>query len=332
MDLLRRYIEFETRDLDETEALVRADVRQCRMEVTRPRAPYYVRMRSAQADLLTITETVNAAPLMIWTEPDPRAYLLTLRYGGRSESRWGRRSRSDGPGEFLLRSPGRLDVYRTSGDDSVMVVRIPAELLEREARYWAGRDVDVPFEIAQPFKATGSGVGLALHGLLEAVNLDPPLPLAAQWCARNLILKLVTGTNNSWRPFLECTPDKPLWGPRHKTVWRAEAYMEAHLTQPFSIGDVAHAAEVGTRALEYSFQRVRGRKPVAMRLTLRLDEARRRFERGEETTGVTAVSRALGFSNVGRFVADYERQFHETPAATLARAHRQKSQFVRIVT
>lgn len=318
MKLLTRYSEFETRDLDETVAMNRANLRYCSMELRRQGA-YYIRVRSAQADLLTVSTVVNRAPVVCRTETDPRSHLLTLRYQGHGECRSGGRVVVDSPGEFRVASPARPAVYTTSGEDQMVVVRIPADLLEREARLLCGQPVDAaPFEIAEPFPA-GSPVGYALDRLIQHLNFPTPGHSEERRLAHNLVSLLVATTRNNWQPLSAYTPSA---ASARRIVWLAEQYLEEHLIDA-TMGEVADFAGVGLRTLEYAFGQIRERTPVAMRRTLLLDEALRRFlDPTAGATTVRAVAYALGFTNVGRFCEAYAQQFHEHPVATLQRSLR----------
>lgn len=306
MNLLRRYPQFETTDLDEIRALTAASLHQCRMEIP-ARAPFRWRVRTAQADLVRVSEIETLSPLVTAMEPDPRFYVLTLRQGGCEHRQRGRTQRIE-PRQLFLYSPAGL-LHRSFGADHVMVARIPADLIEREARMAAAQPGPL-FEIPGPIPPA-SPVAKALAALVAQLNRAHPREAETRTLARWLVTMLVTRTANTWEPLLAHGP----CGCKKETVLRAEEYMEAN--RDASIPAVAAAAEVSERALEFAFQCRRGRTPVQMRRVLLLDEAMRQIKRGERS--FRQIAQALGVGNEDRLAAEYERQFHETPAATLRR-------------
>lgn len=313
MELLRRFPQFETTDLDEMRQLAAASLHYCRMEMP-ARVPYRVEMRTAQVDLVRVSAIYTRAPLVTITEPDPRFYLLVERQGG-CEHRLRGRSQRIAPGQLFLYPPEGL-VHRSFGEDRVVVARIPADLIAREARLAAAQPgplFEVPGSIP-PASAVAKRLGRLLRHLNRAW---PPMPAGRQLVS-DLITVLVRTTASNWEPLLAHGP----CGCDRRTVRRAEEFMEARLGEPFTMGEVAAASEVSLRALEHAFQCLRGRTPVEMRRTLRLDEALRGFKRGQYTSAAAAAY-ALGFTNADRFARFYEHQFHEPPSAILRRVRGQ---------
>ena len=56
---------------------------------------------------------------------------------------------------------------------------------------------------------------------------------------------------------------------------RLRAYIEEHLDQPLSMGELSAAVQAHPRVLQYSFRRVLGMTPVAYLRVLRLHAVRR---------------------------------------------------------
>ena len=103
-------------------------------------------------------------------------------------------------------------------------------------------------------------------------------------------------------------------------VRRAEAWIDANLTEPIGMEEVAAAIGVGIRSLQISFKRVRGCSPHAFILRRRLEAARQMLLSAGEEASVTAIATTLGFFELGRFSQRYRQHFGETPSKTLARS------------
>lgn len=97
--------------------------------------------------------------------------------------------------------------------------------------------------------------------------------------------------------------------------WLLRARPETALDIP------ALCSELGTseRTLRRTFQRYFGLSPARYLRVQRLHRAREILKQGESPVTVTRVAIALGFSDQGRFAADYGHLFGELPSETLRR-------------
>jgi AraC-like DNA-binding protein len=126
--------------------------------------------------------------------------------------------------------------------------------------------------------------------------------------------------------FIDCLVDRhPDTGRRAPDLGAAqvrlvEQWMEANLTEPIGVEDLAAVADVSVRSLQLAFRRLRGCTPMQALMRRRLDLARVLLEQGGFGVNVTAIAMQLGFFNLGRFSARYRQAFGETPSATLARS------------
>jgi AraC-like DNA-binding protein len=104
------------------------------------------------------------------------------------------------------------------------------------------------------------------------------------------------------------------------SVHRALAFIEAHVTEPIHLEDIAEAAGVPPRTLYEAFRRFRGVSPMRHIRNLRLELARQRLLAcGGEGNGTT-IALDAGFGHLGRFSQDYAARFGEKPSETLRRA------------
>ena len=98
-------------------------------------------------------------------------------------------------------------------------------------------------------------------------------------------------------------------------VRRAETFMRAHLAEDISLAEIAGHAGVSTRTLQYGFNRSHGLSPMAFLKACRLDRvhAELRAARPGRVT-VTEIAMNWGFSQFGRFAADYRARFGVSPS------------------
>jgi AraC-like DNA-binding protein len=110
----------------------------------------------------------------------------------------------------------------------------------------------------------------------------------------------------------------PDWVPP-AAVRRAAAFINAHPHQPITLDDIAAAAGVTGRALQYAFRRHYDTTPTGYLRQVRIDHAHHELaaaEPGDGTT-VSAVARKWGWTSPAHFAAAYRRQHGQLPSQTL---------------
>jgi AraC-like DNA-binding protein len=104
-------------------------------------------------------------------------------------------------------------------------------------------------------------------------------------------------------------------------VRRAEAYIEAHFSEPLSLADIAAQAGVSARSLQNGFQSFRNTTPMGFLRSLRLKRAYETLLLSDPSTvTVTEIALRCGFGHLGEFATAYRHAFGEAPRQTLARA------------
>ena len=101
---------------------------------------------------------------------------------------------------------------------------------------------------------------------------------------------------------------------------RALDWLRSHLAEPVDLELLASVAGVRPRTLESHFRTFLGTTPLGWLRQTRFANARRALESGRADATVTAIALANGFSQLGRFAAEYRAIFGETPSATLRRS------------
>jgi AraC-like DNA-binding protein len=111
----------------------------------------------------------------------------------------------------------------------------------------------------------------------------------------------------------------PERSPGRRAVRQAVAYIESHLAEELTIGQIAGAAQVGIRSLQEGFQSEMSCTPSAYVRDRRLDRARLDLVEASPSDAVTVTDIAVrwGFTHLGRFAATYRQRFGETPSQTL---------------
>ncbi|QIG42111.1 AraC family transcriptional regulator [Nocardioides anomalus] len=108
-------------------------------------------------------------------------------------------------------------------------------------------------------------------------------------------------------------------------VVRAVAYIETSAHTDITVADIAEAAHVTPRALQYGFRRQLGTTPMSYLRKVRLHHARAELLAADPATTVAGVAGRWGFFNLGRFASYYRAEFGENPAHTLSVVTGQRS-------
>lgn len=115
----------------------------------------------------------------------------------------------------------------------------------------------------------------------------------------------------------------PIQGALPEGLARAVAWLNAHLEEPVRLETLAAIAGVRPRTLEAHFKLFLGTTPLGWLRRTRLARARQQMLAAGSATKVTDIAIANGFDQLGRFAAQYRRQFGELPSQTLNAARRE---------
>lgn len=155
--------------------------------------------------------------------------------------------------------------------------------------------------------------------LRDHVLADPDVarePLIASVGAQLLAASVLAAFPNSARtdPTAQDRADS-----HSATLRRAVAYIDDHADQPISVADIAAAAHVTVRALQYAFRRHLDTTPLAYLRRARLDHAHRELRTADPAAGATVgqIAARWGFTHPGRFAALYRDTFGTSPSRTL---------------
>lgn len=100
---------------------------------------------------------------------------------------------------------------------------------------------------------------------------------------------------------------------------RAAAFLEAHVDEPVTLDQIAVAAGVTSRALQYAFRRYFGTTPTGYLRRIRLECAHAELGDADPAGGITvaAVARRWGWTSHSRFTVAYQKRFGVLPSHTL---------------
>lgn len=223
-----------------------------------------------------------------------------------------------------LLSPGSHGHLDVNGPEELVTVVLDDGALEKELETLTGASATEPLRFS-PRVDLCDGAGLGLQRLIDLVieGFDGNQHVLG---SSRVLMRLVDGLATA---LLLGQPHNHT----HRVLGRnaeldphplrlAEAHIDAHLSEPISIADVAHAARVSSRTLQAIFLQHRGCSPKTFLQQKRLEHAREFLTLPPPEATVARIALACGFSHLGRFSIEYKKHFAESPSETLRRGKR----------
>lgn len=216
------------------------------------------------------------------------------------------------PGEALLIRPGDWLCGETDVETEGYSIMLPEKLfrLTTPKGSWAyGRPL-----VVQPATQVQLDLLRIAQGLCAATRAGDP--------GRH---QLALDLQDKIRQFLLLSDQrgKPIGMPRKKRleiIEYAEAYMNAHLTEPCSIQDLANALEIPLRSLQRAFSTHVGRSPLEQFQLLRMDALRRQLSENQNASlSIADHMHSVGLAATGYTAASYRSLFGELPVTTFSR-------------
>ncbi|GAP36028.1 helix-turn-helix transcriptional regulator [Piscinibacter sakaiensis] len=223
--------------------------------------------------------------------------------------------------ETLVSDGLEIDSVRLSHGMALRGLSIAADHVHRRIAELTDAPLSsrVQFEV-DPTDRTGRiraalALGDALAaGIAGAAPLkDSPLALAN---LREAIVHLVIGVPSNYSDRLT-EVQRPKISPAY--VRRAIEYMHANRGVPITVTDIARAAGVSPRALQWAFQKFHGTTPLVYLRRLRLEAVREDLLAADPPASVAEIATRWGFVHMGLFAQRYRQAFGETPSQTLKR-------------
>jgi len=206
-------------------------------------------------------------------------------------------------------------------DSVVALVRLPrpvaAELAE-ERTGLPGRDLR--FESITPVSAAAGAqwarTALFICRQLITSGITQISPLVADNMTRLVAATLLEAFPNTTMT-ASYIPGPGQVAP--SAVRRAAAFMDAHAGRPVTVAEVAGAAGVSVRALQYAFRSHYGITPTGYLRRVRLERAHRQLQTADPAAGMTVAeaARRWGWANQAKFAAAYRAQYGVPPSHTL---------------
>lgn len=263
-----------------------------------------------------LDRVVMPGDLTFTADPNARVLVGTVSTGSWHLGRPGRDDRAATGEPLLIPSGIEYTVGVHSAD--MQVVSLDPRLLHEAAGTPRERQ-GAPVEFVSVLAADNAAAELwrastaYVAGQLSRASSLPPLAVSgmARLLATAALAVFPNSTQSEPEPSgLNTTPD---------SVRRAVAYIESNADRDIGVADIADAAGVTPRALQYAFRRHLGTTPLGHLRVVRLDLVHRDLTAANPFSGATVTQLAgrWGFWHAGRFAAQYRAVYGRSPSETL---------------
>lgn len=302
--------EYATVDPEQGHAFLSATYTESRMQMFGPRDRFRLRHQYRDAGRFAIATLEHS--MGVQHDCDALGYLLLARVlDGRVEV--------ESDGSILRAGPG--DVFRVAAANSAYISRFdrlrvqlitvhPAALTEAAQSdvHLIGHSLTTPV-LARQFGAVVDYIDRTLFGAPGAVHNALLIGAATRLLAGAVVTTFPQQTDE---PPTRPTDRNPA------VIRRAVAFLEEHAHDDIGLAEIAAAAGVTPRAVQFAFRRHLDTTPTAYLRKVRLHRAHEDLVAGEPTRdSVAATAERWGFGNPGRFAAAYRDAFGCSPRETL---------------
>lgn len=244
--------------------------------------------------------------------------LVTMFLDGRAGYERGKSTERVGPGDLCIGNCPGAHWSAHTHQPHAAITGLPETLLRDVARGVPGGAR--PWRLLDHEPIPG-GVGLwrTTAAYVDTLLADPTAhaPLLIGSVARLLAATALTVFPNTAWPDPGAIDDRR--DGHSATVDRAIAFIEADPGRDITVVDIAAAARVTPRAVQYAFQRHLGMTPMAYLRRIRLEAAHQDLRDADPAGGttVTTVANRWGFAHLGRFATAYRTAYGHSPSHTL---------------
>lgn len=322
---LARHALFSSRDLDEARERVASVFCPHKLDII-GRGQLDARHHHLMGESLSLNFIEYGAKTLISPGRLRDFYLFQLPLAGSAAIRNGADSYVSTGRRAALLNPHLPTTMIWEAGCRQLLVQIERRALSRHLARLIGDGVERPLTFTGAMamdSPAGASLAALLRHLVAEADAGRPMLGAGSHLGRQIEAALMTGLLEA-----HCHNYSSLMGragqaaPAPRLVRRAEEYMLAHIEQSLTLDDVAAAAGVSARGLQYAFRRFRDTTPMGFLRNARLARAHAELQSAAPGTTVTDVAIRWGFMHFGRFAECYRKRYGCTPRQTLQQALR----------
>lgn len=210
---------------------------------------------------------------------------------------------------------------RFEDDSPHLILRVELDALERHLSRLMGRTLDHPIEFELSMDLT-SDSAVRWHSAVQLLHTEvlQAGSLVQQGLGIGALEEFLMSTLLILQPSnYQRLVARPAERPGRRAVRRSIEYIEAHLSEPLTMEQIAAHVDMSIRSVQQGFREELAVSPMAYVRDRRLDQARAQLADAIPADGVsvTDVAVAWGFTHLSNFSSLYRRRFGELPSETL---------------
>lgn len=311
---------FQSTDLDEARDRVAAVFCPHRLDTIGRHAPLRARHHHLAGERLSLNYIEYGAKTLIAPGELERFYLVQIPLSGSAAIANGDDRYASTPKAAAVLNPHRATTMIWEAATRQILLQIDRRALTDHLSAQLGSPADHPLTFSSALDLTrGAGEVLRRMVLFLVSEADAGrAPLGPGLMRRQVESLLMSGLIEAHFHDYSARLGRVSAAPRPRHLRLAENFIEAHLTQPITLEDVAQAAGISPRGLQLAFRQHRGKTPLGFWRDMRLARAHQDLLAGQGS--VTDVALRWGFSHFGRFAECYRLRYGLTPRDTLRAA------------
>jgi AraC-like DNA-binding protein len=261
---------------------------------------------------LSIVEYGAGIPIQVSASNVSDAYLLLVILTGRSVEQYHNTERVLKAGDSIIVMPKADFESHDSTDCKKLIVKIPTDFLHqtiREFGYLAYADPILFEPTVNRFPMAGPLFNL-LNDMLQQDKSALGERVLVYYCRLLSSAILNVFHNNA---SVGAVSNESL----HRHIARIRHYVLDNITTDITIDELANLCQISRKSLYNLFERETGLTPSTYIRRLKLESVHAELRNNERIKNVTQVALKYGFTNLGRFSAQYRDQIGELPSQTL---------------
>jgi AraC-like DNA-binding protein len=311
---------FDSEDLDRTEEFLSHAYARMRIGNGTPDSSR-ARIHRTAIDAVSVDELDLDFEMSYAVTPLGRICLCVVHEGTIEDHVYQGVSDSFGPGDVVSLAPPELSYAGRVRSARYNITMLDPELLTQVAATADPRRTE-PVRLTghRPHTpAAGDRLRATLRYVQDHVLSDPAVadqPLVASTAAQHLAATVLATFPNT----ASTDPTGSERQDAHPTALRrALAYIDDHADRPLTVAQIAEAAHISVRALQYAFRRHLDSTPLAYLRQVRLAHAHAELAAADPEDGstVTDIAARWGFYHPGRFATLYRHSYERAPRRTL---------------
>ncbi|NLQ17042.1 AraC family transcriptional regulator [Marinomonas sp. M1K-6] len=261
---------------------------------------------------LTILEYGVGASVQVHAPKVSNAYFLQVILTGRSVVQGQGTERLLTAGDSLMIMPNTHFESDDSADCKKLMVKIPTDFLHQtllEFGYLSPAGAIQFDSAAHRFPMAGPLFNL-LNDMLQQDKSTLNERALVYYC--KLLNSAILNIFNS-----NVRSDSVSNASLHRYIARIRHYVLDNITTDITIDELASLCQISRKSLYNLFERETGLTPSTYVRRLKLESVHAELKNNERIKNVTQVALKYGFTNLGRFSAQYREQIGELPSKTL---------------